>query len=111
MDTENPPEVASPGGSIRFGVGGLFPRLATSYLLLSSHLQIRWQTRPAATATRNDVKQSNEHTSFLYLSGGGSLLIISHSAQQEQILLYLTTYHFAGISVLAQGAVGADAGL
>lgn len=28
-------------------VGGLYPRLATYYFLLSSHLQMRWQTTPA----------------------------------------------------------------
>ena len=44
------------GFSIPFWVGGLIPRLATSYSSPSNHLQIKYETIPAITEIINEIK-------------------------------------------------------
>ena len=60
LETQNekPRDRNSLGFSIPFLYGGLNHRLVTDYLSLSNHLQMRWQTTPAATVTTKENTKS-----------------------------------------------------
>ena len=69
------------GFSIPFWVGGLIPRLATSYSSPSNHLQA---TTLAKTERKNDRSSLMRFTPFLYLSGGGSVVHYITGAEMPQ---------------------------
>ena len=72
------------GFSIPFWVGGLIPRLATSYSSPSNHLQMQQATTLAKTERKNDRSSLMRFTPFLYLSGGGSVVHYITGAEMPQ---------------------------
>lgn len=85
----------SPGGHdsgaflFRFGAGGLGLRLATSYILPSSHLQMQYAATLARTEIKNDEITLTKYTPFFYLYRGGSLYSItwmSDCSKESRIL-------------------------
>lgn len=72
------------GFSIPFWVGGLIPRLTTSYSSPSNHLQMQQATTLAKTERKNDRSSLMRFTPFLYLSGGGSVVHYITGAEMPQ---------------------------
>lgn len=58
MARKKPQRLRLWGFFIPFWIGGLNPRLTTSYFFLSSHLQMRWQITPAIIERINDTSKS-----------------------------------------------------
>ena len=67
MVNENPRVATSGVFYSRFWRGRAYGRrLVTGYFLLSSHLQMRWLTTPAVTASKKDTRASKPNTPFPY---------------------------------------------
>ena len=78
-DRQKPPEVTTPGVFSPFWqwLGYQSHRLVTDYSSPSNHLQMKWQTTPAATAIIKDKINSMGSTPFPYQSRGGNEFILS----------------------------------